>query len=148
MKFEIIILSAAVIVLLIFFYFKKSSAKYTNVKVGDTKIRVEIADNLIKQTKGLMFRKSLPEKEGMLFVFNEEDYRSFWMMNMSIPIDMIWVNKEKRVVDITKNAQPCKIFCPGYRPKEKVMYVLEVNANFSENHGVKIGTPLEFQISS
>jgi len=148
MKFEIIILFVTVIVLLIFFYLKKTPTKYTNVKVGNTEIRAEIADNPITQTKGLMFRKNLPENEGMLFIFNNEGYHNFWMMNMSFPIDIIWVNKEKVVVDITKNVQPCKLLCPIYRPNEKAMYVLEVNANFTEEHKVVIGKPLEFQILS
>jgi hypothetical protein len=143
MKFEIIILSG-IIVLLIILYLKKSPTKYTNVKVEDTVIRSEIADTPIKRTKGLMLRKSLPENEGMLFVFSEEGYHSFWMMNMSFPIDIIWINNEKKVVDIVKNAQPCIITCSSYRPKEKAMYVLEVNANFTEEHGVKIGTSIEF----
>ena len=148
MKFEIIILFCIIIVLLIILYFKKSPTKYTNVKIGNTEIRAEVADTLIKRTRGLMFRKSLPENEGMLFIFDEEDCYSFWMMNMSFPIDIIWINKEKEVIDITKNVQPCKLICPTYKPKEKAMYVLEVNANFTEEHDVEIGKPLEFQISS
>jgi hypothetical protein len=148
MKFEIIILFVTVIVLLIFLYLKKTPTKYTNVKVGNTEIRAEIADSLLKQTKGLMFRKSLPDNEGMLFVFNDEGYHSFWMMNMSFPIDIIWADKEKEIVDITKNIQPCKLICPTYNPKEKAMFVLEVNANFTEKHKVEIGKPLEFQILS
>jgi hypothetical protein len=147
MKPEIIILSATVIFLLIIFFLKKSPVKYTNVKIGKTEIKAEIADTLITKTKGLMFRKSLPENEGMLFIFDEEAYHSFWMMNMSFPIDIIWINKEKKVIDITKDAQPCKIICSTiYRPKEKAMYVLEVNANFTDEHGIKIGTSLEFNL--
>jgi len=147
MKFEIIFLSGVIIVLLIILFFKKTPTKYTNVKIGDTEIKAEIADTLIKRTKGLMFRKSLPENEGMLFVFNEGDYHSFWMMNMSFPIDIIWVNEEKKVVDVVKNAQPCKLRCSTYKPKEKAMYVLEVNANFTEKHGIEIGSSLDFKLS-
>ena len=143
MRFEIIILFVFIVILFIIFFLKKP-AKYTNVKIGDIKIRAEIVDNPISRARGLMFKKSLPENEGMLFVFDEEDYHSFWMMNMSFPIDIIWVNEEKNVVDIVKNAQPCKLICPSYRPKEKAMYVLEVNANFTEEHGVKIGRLVEF----
>jgi len=147
MKFEIIFLSVTVIVLLIIFFLKKPSGKYTNVKVGNTQIRAEIADTFITRTKGLMFRKSLPENEGMLFIFNEEGYHGFWMMNMSFPIDIIWIDKEKKVVYIEKNAQPCGLICSSYIPKEKAMYVLEVNANFTEEHGIKIGSSLEFELS-
>ena len=145
MKFEIIILSS-IIILLIILYFKKSTTKYTNIKIGDTEIRAEIADTFIKQTRGLMFRKSLPENEGMLFVFDEEGYHSFWMMNMSFPIDIIWVNKEKEVVDIVKNAQPCKFSCLSYKPKERAIYVLEVNANFTSEHGIRTRSSVEFEL--
>ena len=146
MKLEIIIFSGFFIILLIIFFLKRTPTKYTNVKIDDTEIRAEIADNPIKKAKGLMFRKNLQEDEGMLFVFDEEGYHSFWMMNMSFPIDMIWVSKERKVVDMTKNAQPCKLICSTYSPKEKAMYVLEVNANFTEKHGVKIGSSLEFKL--
>lgn len=143
MKFEIIILSGIIIVLFIILYLKKPT-KYTNVKIGNTEVRAEIADTIIKRTKGLMFRKSLPENEGMLFVFDKEDYHGFWMMNMSFPIDIIWINKDKKVVDILKDAQPCGLICSTHKPKEKTMYVLEVNANFTEKHGIKVGSTLEF----
>jgi len=145
MKFEIFILFSFIAIVVMIFQLKKSSVKYINIKIGDTEIKAEVADNIIKRTKGLMFRKTLSEKEGMLFVFNEESYHSFWMMNMSFPIDIIWINNEKKVVDIVENAQPCKLTCSSYRPKETALYVLEVNANFTEKHGVKIGSSLEFE---
>lgn len=148
MKFEIIILSGLIIVLFMILYFKKSPTKYTTVKIEDTEIRAEIADTFTERMKGLMFRKTLPENEGMLFVFDNEDYHGFWMMNMSFPIDIIFVNKEKKVVDMVKNVQPCRLSCSTYKPKKRAMYVLEVNANFTEKHDIGIGTTLEFGLSS
>ncbi len=146
MNFEIIILSGLIIVLIIILYFKKSSVKYTNVKMGDIELRVEIADTFIKRTKGLMFRKSLNENEGILFIFNDEDYHGIWMMNMSFPIDIIWVDRDKKIVDITKDVQPCRLNCPVYKPREKSLYVLEVKANFTEKDGIRIGSTLEFEL--
>jgi uncharacterized membrane protein (UPF0127 family) len=146
MKFEIIILSGIIIVFFIILYFKRSPTKYTTVEIKDTKIRAEVADTLTKRTIGLMSKKTLPENEGMLFIFDDEGLHSFWMMNMSFPIDIIWVNREKKVVDITKNAQPCKLNCSVYRPKEKVIYVLEVNAKFAEEHGVTTGSSVKFEL--
>ena len=61
MKFEVIIFSGFLIIILIIFFLKKIPVKYTNVKIGDTKIRAEIADNQIKRAKGLMFRKNMSE---------------------------------------------------------------------------------------
>ena len=148
MKPEIIVLSSLIIVSVIILLFKKSPTKYANVKIEDTKIRAEVADTLMQRTRGLMFRKALSEGEGMLFVFGKEDYHGFWMMNMSFPIDIIWISKEKKVVDILKNAQPCKLSCLTHKPKEKALYVLEVNANFTEKHSIKIGSTLEFELQS
>lgn len=148
MKFEIIILSGLIIVLFIILYFKKSPTKYTTVKIEDTEIRAEIADTFTERAKGLMFRKTLSEEEGMLFVFNNEDYHGFWMMNMSFPIDIIWINEEKEVVDIVKNVPSCRFSCTSYKPKGKAMYVLEVSANFTERHDIGIGTILEFELPS
>jgi hypothetical protein len=148
MRFEIITLSVTVIILLVLIFFKRQPVKYTNVKIEDTEIRAEIANTFVKRTKGLMFRKNLPEDEGMLFIFDEEGYYNFWMMNMSFPIDIIWINKEKEVVDIIKEARPCGLTCSGYKPKEKSMYVLEVNANFTEKHSVKVGSSLKFELNS
>ena len=91
MKSDLIFLLIMVCILLIFF-FKKPTKKYTTVMINNVSIRAEIADNMITRSKGLMFRKSLPENEGMLFVFDREGYHRFWMMNMSFPIDIIWIN--------------------------------------------------------
>ena len=93
-----------------------------------------------------MFRKNLPENEGMLFVFEREDYHGFWMMNMSFPIDIIWMDSGKKIVHIEKNLQPCRITCTSYKPNEKAMYVLEVNANFTDKHGIELGSVVKFSV--
>jgi len=117
-------------------------AKRVEVKIGSTTVVAEVADTLPKQIKGLMFRSGLKENEGMLFDFGSEGYHSIWMMNTSFPIDIIWINNGK-VVDIKKDAQPCGLICPSYGPKEPARYVLEVNANFTDKHKIKIGTRAE-----
>lgn len=124
-------------------YFLNYPKKFGEVDFGEIKIKVEIADNPIKQAKGLMFRKSLPENEGMLFVFNNEDYHTFWMMNMSIPIDIIWIDKNYEIVHIVRDAQPCLINCILYRPDEKAKYVVEINANFTKKYGIEVGDFVE-----
>ena len=93
-----------------------------------------------------MSRKYLPEDQGMLFVFNQDGFHSILMMNMSFSIDIIWIDNEKNVVDVVKNAQPCKLNCPIYKPKQKAKYILELNANFTEEYKIKIGLPLEFNL--
>jgi len=148
MKLEIIILALIFFVLFMILIFKKTPEKQTKIKIGSTEIKAEIADTNLKRIKGLMFRKALPENEGMLFVFEKEDYHTFWMMNMSFPIDIVWINKDKEIIDIVKNAQPCRISCTSFRPKNIALYVLEVNANFTDKRNIQIGSKVEFDISS
>jgi uncharacterized membrane protein (UPF0127 family) len=133
--------------LLIILLFKKSSTKYTTIKINNVSIKAEIANTVLTKTKGLMFRKSLPESEGMIFIFDNEDYHSFWMMNMSFPLDIIWINSEKKVVYMVKDAKPCGLICKDfYVPEEKAKYVLEVNANFTTKNKIKTGTKVNFTL--
>ena len=109
------------------------------LSINQTKIIAEISDNPFKKTKGLSGRDFLPENQGMLFVYNKEDYYSFWMKNMNFPLDFIWINNN-RVVEITENVlpkdyQPPKIL----RPSQKVNMVLEVNAGFAKKNNIKTG---------
>ena len=80
----------------------------------------------------------------MLFIFQGEDFYAFWMKNMNFPLDLIWANKEKVIVDLTQNVKPCDGACFSFTPKEKVLYVLEVNAGFIKKHKVKVGEKLVF----
>lgn len=107
-------------------------------------VYAEVADTESKRQLGLMFREGLPEKQGMLFVFEREDKYSFWMKNMRLSLDIIWINKDKRIVDISLNVPPCKDSCKGFIPKEKAKYVLEVSAGFTEKNRVKIGDGVDF----
>lgn len=106
----------------------------TYVKIDNQKIKVEIADNPLKRQKGLMHRESLCKDCGMLFVFNKEKNHTFWMKNTLIPLDMIFINKDKYVIDIVQ-AQPCKKEpCKIYFAKNKSLYVLETNqGRFNKN---------------
>ena len=143
MKPEIIvsIFVLAVIAFMFFFPFQK---KITDVTIGETKVKAEIADNPLAQTKGLMFHKPLADSEGMLFKFGREDYYTFWMMNVSFPIDMIWISSEKKVVYIAERAEPCFLNCKLYAPTAKAKYVLEVKDGFVKKHGIKVGDAIKF----
>ena len=103
------------------------------------KINVEIADDNEKRTKGLMFRENLEENDGMLFIFDNEEEQTFWMKNTVIPLDMIFINKNFKIVDI-QNAVPCKEDpCVLYKSAKPIQYVLEVNGYFTTKNNVKIG---------
>jgi len=145
---EIIILLLIALAIVAYGYFSSMrNTKFTVVKIGDAAVNAEIADNSFKKMRGLMFRKSLGEIDGMIFPFDKEDYYGFWMMNTTIPLDMIWINSSKQVVYIQKNAQPCMITsCPVYKNDKPAMYVLEVNAGFTDKHNIEVGTKAEFNI--
>ena len=83
----------------------------------------------------------------MLFIFEEERKASFWMKDMLIPLDMVWINKDFKVVHITKDIFPCEPdYCPSVTPPENVKYVLEVNAGVSDEIGLLVGDVLSFNI--
>lgn len=103
-------------------------------------VNVELAETPEEIGYGLMNRESLGEDSGMLFVFDDEDYRSFWMKNMIIPLDMIFISADGAIVDIKESFGPCVTgSCASYRSKEKAMYVLEVNAGFAGKNNINEG---------
>lgn len=112
---------------------------------GEVCVNVEIADSEAERAKGLMFRESLPDNSGMLFVFADESKYGFWMKNMNFPLDIIWVGRDKKVIDISRNVSPCGSSCEGVVPREKAMYVLEANAGFIEANQIKIGEQAYFK---
>lgn len=96
--------------------------------------------------QGLMFRTSLPEDRGMLFLFKEERVPSFWMKDTLIPLDMVFLSAEGVIVDVIENAQPCKTDpCPQYVANTPAMAVLEVAAGVAKSNGLESGVRLYFK---
>ena len=111
------------------------------VTIDNIEIKVDIADTEALQTKGLSGRPSLDEYEGMLFVFPDDQIRYFWMKDMLISLDIIWIDKEGKIIAIEKNVPKPEIGTPDYRlpiytSSGSVRYVLEVNSGFSERHNI------------
>ncbi|MFA5992328.1 MAG: DUF192 domain-containing protein [Candidatus Pacearchaeota archaeon] len=106
---------------------------------------VEMAKTPMERERGLMFRKNLSENSGMVFVFENEDKYGIWMKNMQIPIDIIWIGKDKKVVYVKENAQPCKnTFCEVYVPNTEALYVLELKAGTISERGIGGGDAVGF----
>ena len=138
-----LLLSALLMVLLTGYLFiiQKETAQ---VCLGNNCFTVQIADNFITREIGLMFRKTLDQDEGMLFLFPKEDIYAFWMKNTLIPLDIIWVNGNKEIVFVNKNSQPCpKGYCSPITPDTKARYVLEIKAGEIDKSGLKIGDKIE-----
>jgi YVTN family beta-propeller protein len=109
------------------------------------RVFVEVPDDREEFARGLMFRSHLPWNAGMLFAFYEEEPRRFWMKNTLIPLDMIFVDSSSKIIDIKENVPPCKQEeCPTYPSREPAQYVLEVNAGFVQEMGIKIGDHLRY----
>ena len=108
----------------------------TNDSIFKT-LDIEIARTDYETQTGLMSRKSMEEHQGMLFIFQEEQPRSFYMKNTEFSLDIIYINKKKKVVSIKKNTIPYdKNSLPSGKP---VLYVLEIKAGLSDRWGIENG---------
>ena len=107
------------------------------VCIKNSCIKAEVVKSSEDCQRGLMYRKSLAIGRGMLFAYDREAIRSFWMKNMRFPLDIIWIGADKKIGGISENVPPCKAKCPPVSVKEKSKYVLEVNAGFAQNNHIK-----------
>ena len=114
---------------------------------GKSCVEVELAMTPEEIMTGLMNRASLPESGGMLFVFGNEGAHVFWMKNTLIPLDIIWMDDDGRVVYIENDAQPCITpTCPTYGPRVSSKYVLEVNAGYTQRRDINIDDKAQITI--
>ncbi len=113
------------------------------------KVNVEIAKTDIERRNGLSNRQYLGDYDGMWFVFDEDTKNSFWMKDMLIPLDIIFVDSSGFIVDIKENNAPCTdSYCPSIHSSSSYRYVLEVNANFSAENRVEVGHSITAHIIS
>jgi len=106
-------------------------------------IDIEIADDDSKREVGMMGRPTMEERQGMLFVFEEEQMASFWMKNCILPLDMIFINKLGEIVTICKNTTPFSE--QAYSATAMTLLVLEVNAGFTDKYGIKEGDRISWK---
>lgn len=105
-------------------------------------IDIEVATSSFEIEKGLMHRRSLPANGGMLFVFEEEYYRTFWMKDTYVALDIMFLNADKEIIRISKHTMPLsELSIPS---GGKAMYVVEVLAGFTDAHQIHIGDHIEF----
>lgn len=105
-----------------------------------TEVQVEIADDRAEQQRGLMERTELAEDAGMLFVFDREEPRSFWMRNTLIPLSIAYIASDGRIVDI-QDMQPLDE--TSHPSAEPAQYALEVNQGFFAERGIEVGNEVE-----
>lgn len=108
-------------------------------------VHVEIAADDELRAQGLMYRDQLRPGAGMLFFFPADGEYSFWMKNTRIPLDIIWIDSDQRVVHVKFEVPPCRVDdCPSYSPGVAARYVLEVAGGEAREHGLKAGDQLRF----
>jgi len=112
----------------------------TKIVIGQALFNIEVAADPITQAKGLSWRESMPEDQGMLFVWRQSGIRYFWMNGMQFPLDFVWINDFK-VVDIDENVPHPAISGETMRlnSPEPVDMVLELNAGQIAEQGIKVG---------
>ena len=116
------------------------------VEVGGARYRVEIADDDQERARGLMFRDTLAQDSGMLFIHEREELRSYWMKNTRIPLDILYFDDERRLVSQQRDVPPCSLGngCPPYPSSAPARYVLELNAGEAARLKLEDGTTLSF----
>lgn len=106
-------------------------------------VQVDLATTPEQQARGLMFVDNLPQDRGMLFLFDTDELRPFWMKNCFISLDLVWLDETFTVVDVTRDAPPCKEDpCPNYSPSRPIRNVLELSAGVATLHHLSVGDRL------
>jgi uncharacterized membrane protein (UPF0127 family) len=114
---------------------------------GGKKIVAEVMLRPEDQARGMMFRDELPPGRGMLFIHDTPARRSYWMHNVKIPLDIIWMDAQRRVVEISANTPACldrPENCRSYGGTKPSLYVLELAGGQAAKLGIVEGVTLEF----
>lgn len=112
---------------------------------GDTASTIEVAvvDDNRSRSEGLMNVMDLPDNAGMLFIFNNEQPRSFWMANTPLPLDIIFVNSDMRIVRVHRNTRPYSQ--ESIQSEEPAQFVVEVNAGYTLEHDIREGMKIKIE---
>ncbi len=114
---------------------------------GGHVIKAESAVDTRDMMRGLMFRNSLAPDDGMLFVHPVPGHYSYWMYQTYIPLDMIWMDENRRIVEIVESAPPCKTAaskCAHYGGTQMARFVLELNGGESRKYGLQLGQSVDW----
>lgn len=124
---------------------RNTSVQQTRVKINNSTILVDIADESNEISRGLGGRKSMLPNEGMLFVFDAPGTPSFWMKDMLFSLDFVWIAENGRIVAITPSIG-IDSYPITFTPPEPIKFVLEVNAGISASRGWQAGDTAEIKL--
>ncbi len=120
-----------------------SGMRTIRVTIGDATVKAELAETEGQRQRGLMYRQKLGTNRGMMFVYDDEQIRSFWMKNTYIPLSVAFIADDGRIVQIT-DMQPRSL--DSHSSIRRCRYVLEVNQGWFDEHGVEVGDVADFEI--
>ncbi len=110
-------------------------------------VRAELLNTPVQQQIGMMYRTKLGHDEGMLFVYQQPQAMPFWMHNVNLPLDIVFIGSNHKVVELVENAAPClgeSGKCPTYGGRVAARFVLEINGGDAAKHGVVLGSAVSF----
>ena len=147
----LLILAGIIAIILIFATVEllKEKQELAEVCIKGECFKAELAISVKEKRHGLMNREKLGKREGMLFVYEEEKEYSFWMKNVKIPLDIIWIDKDKKIVFMKKNAEPCseERNCPSIKPDKKAKYIFEVRGGTASELNLSIEDSVEINFN-
>jgi uncharacterized membrane protein (UPF0127 family) len=113
-----------------------------------SKLVVETMRNQLDITRGLMFRDSLAPNRGMLFFYPKQEAHAHWMYQVKFPVDMIWMDRDRRIVEMVPDTPPCPSKaaheCPSFGGHVPSRFVLEANTGFIAKNQLQMGEKLDF----
>jgi len=110
-------------------------------------LQVEVMVKDEDRAMGLMFRPSLAPDRGMLFLFEAPDFHGIWMKNCKFPIDILWLDADRKIVHVQEGAPPCvKEPCPVYTPLRRASYVVELGAGQARREKAAVGAAVDFTL--
>ncbi len=110
-------------------------------------LQAEVMVNDEDRAMGLMFRPSLPPDRGMVFVFETADFHGIWMKNCKFPIDILWLDEQKKIVHLAESVPPCQADpCPVYSSMRRAVYVIELNAGQARREKAVLGATVGFTL--
>jgi uncharacterized membrane protein (UPF0127 family) len=139
------IIATIILLIIAYYYYTNESNTITITFENGKTLQATTAITKEEQTKGLMNKQHLPPNEGMIFIYKKEQQLTFWMKNTPIPLDIIFLDKNKIIIDI-QTMQPCtKQGCTFYTSKQPAKYAIETNAKYSITNNLHIGQKVHFK---
>lgn len=124
------------------------SLRTVSFELGGEQVEIEVAYTIAEQSQGLMYRKSMPDNHGMLFVYDEPKMMSFWMKNTLIPLSIAFIDRNGVIVNIEDMKPSPGPYDPvaRYSSKKPCVYALEMNLGWFQKHGIEAGDTIQLPL--